>query len=195
MGAALRASARAPAGYDLAATLAACNDLLVRHGGHRGAAGLEVRVDRWEAFVARFLDLLASSPRPAARRELVLDLALPARAADHRLLEHLAPLAPTGPGNPEPLVAFCGLTVARVRAAAGGHAQLTLRRDLDVVDGIAFDRPDLVSAVREGDVVDVAGHLTSRRFGGFETLQIEVLDVAQAGARPGPADGSAAEVA
>jgi single-stranded-DNA-specific exonuclease len=191
MGAALRASARAPEGYDLAATLAACDDLLVRHGGHRGAAGLEVRGDRWEAFVARFLGLLASWPRPAAQRDLVLDLALPARAADHRLLELLAPLAPTGPGNPDPLVAFCGLTVTRVRAAAGGHAQLTLRREVDVVDGIAFDRPDLASAVREGDVVDVAGHLASRRFGGFETLQIEVLDVAPASARPVPAEGVA----
>lgn len=194
MGAALRASARAPEGYDLAATLAACDDLLVRHGGHRGAAGLEVRADRWEPFVTRFLDLLASSPQPAARRELVLDLAVPARAADHRLLEHLAPLAPTGPGNPEPLVAFCGLTVTRVRAAAGGHAQLTLRRDLDVIDGIAFDRADLVPAVREGDVVDVAGHLTSRHFGGFETLQIEIMDAAPAGARPAPTGGTAAEV-
>jgi single-stranded-DNA-specific exonuclease len=191
MGAAVRASARAPEGYDLAATLTACDDLLVRHGGHRGAAGLEVRGDRWEAFVARFLGLLASWPRPAAQRDLVLDLALPARAADHRLLELLAPLAPTGPGNPDPLVAFCGLTVTRVRAAAGGHAQLTLRREVDVVDGIAFDRPDLASAVREGDVVDVAGHLASRRFGGFETLQIEILDVAPANARPVPAEGVA----
>ena len=67
-----------------------------------------------------------------------------------------------------------GLTVTRVRSAAGGHAQLTLRRDVDVVDAIAFERADLVDAVREGDRVDVAGRLASRRFGGFESLQLVV---------------------
>jgi single-stranded-DNA-specific exonuclease len=195
----LRASCRAPAGYDLAGMLAACDDLLVRHGGHRGAAGLEVREERWEEFRSRFLELAGRDGPPDPRPELVLDLALPARAADYRLLEHLAGLAPTGPGNPEAVIGVHGLTVTRARAAAGGHAQLTLRRDLDVVDAIAFDRPDLVSAVREGDRVDVVGHLASRRFGGLETLQLVVLDVAPArvalamateaagGARPAPA--------
>lgn len=180
MGAALRASCRAPAGYDLAGALAACDDLLVRHGGHRGAAGLEVHADRWEAFRARFLDIVGGSSPPDPRPELVLDLALPARAADYRLLELLAPLGPAGPGNPEPLVAVHGLTVTRIRAANGGHAQLTLRRDVDVVDAIAFHRGDLVDTVREGDRVDVVGRLASRRFGGLDTLQVVVLDVAPA---------------
>lgn len=176
----LRASCRAPEGYDLAATLAACADLLVRHGGHRGAAGLEVRDDRWGAFRARFLDLVATDAPPDPRPELVLDLALPARAADYRLLRHLATLGPTGPGNPDPLVGVHGLTVTRVRAAAGGHAQLTLRRDLDVVDAIAFERGDLAETIHEGDRIDIAGRLASRSFGGYESLQLVVLDAAPA---------------
>lgn len=198
LGSVLRASCRAPDGYDLAATLAACDDLLVRHGGHRGAAGLEVAADRWEDFAARFAGLVGAAGRLDPRPELILDLALPARAADYRLLELLAPLAPTGPGNPDPRIAVHGLTVTRVRAAAGGHAQLTLRRDLDVVDAIAFDRGDLCDVVREGDRVDVAGHLASRRFGGRETLQLVVLDVAPArtgGARPSRKPIAAAAVA
>lgn len=180
LGDVLRASCRAPDGYDLAGTLAACADLLVRHGGHRGAAGLEVRADRWEDFRARFLELVGAGARRDPRPELVLDLALPARAADYRLLEHLAVLAPMGPGNPEPLVGVHGLTVTRVRAAAGGHAQLTLRRELDVVDAIAFERGDLAETIHEGDRIDVAGRLGSRRFGGYESLQLVILDAAPA---------------
>jgi single-stranded-DNA-specific exonuclease len=180
LGDVLRASCRAPAGYDLAATLAACGDLLVRHGGHRGAAGFEVRAEHWNAFRDRFLELVGAAGPPDPRPELRLDLALPARAADYRLLEHLSALGPTGPGNPEPLVGVHGLTVTRVRAAAGGHAQLTLRRDVDVVDAIAFERGDLAEVVREGDRVDVAGRLATRRFGGIESLQLVVVDVAPA---------------
>ena len=71
--------------------------------------------------------------------------------------------------------------MTRVRAATGGHTQLTLRRRLDVLDGIAFGRADLAETVHEGDVVDVAARLASRTFGGYESLQLEIRDVAPAG--------------
>jgi single-stranded-DNA-specific exonuclease len=176
----LRASCRAPAGYDLAAALQDCADLLVRHGGHRGAAGFEVEERRWDALAERLRELLAARGPRDARRSLALDLALPARSVDYELLRDLAALGPTGPGNPDPVVGVHGLTVTRIRAAAGGHAQLTLRREVDVLDGIAFGRGDLVETVREGDRVDVAARLMSRRFGGYESLQLGVIDVATA---------------
>ena len=59
-------------------------------------------------------------------------------------------LAPYGPGNPEPLVAVLGLTVTRVRVAGADHTSLTLRRDRDVLDGIAFGRADIADARRGG---------------------------------------------
>ncbi len=83
--------------------------------------------------------------------------------------------------------------MTRIRAAAGGHAQLTLRREVDVLDGIAFGRGDLVGTVREGDRVDVAARLMSRRFGGYESLQLGVIDVATARtSAPAPFDRAAA---
>jgi len=89
-------------------------------------------------------------------------------------------LEPCGHGNTEPLLIVQGLTVTRVRAATGGHTQLTLKRRLDVLDGIAFGRADLAETVREGDVVDVVARLTSRTFGGYESLQLDIRDVASA---------------
>ena len=77
-----------------------------------------------------------------------------------------------------------GLTVTRSREAAGGHTQLTLKRNLDVLDGIAFGRPDLAASVAEGDVVDVVARVMSRTFGGFESLQLEIRDVATSGMHP-----------
>jgi len=38
--------------------------------------------------------------------------------------------------------------------------------------------------VGEGDRIDVAARLSSRRFGGFESLQLEVRDAALAGRLP-----------
>jgi hypothetical protein len=98
----------------------------------------------------------------------------------------------------QPVLLVKGLTVTRVRAASGGHTQLTLRRRIDVLDGIAFGRSDLVETVHEGDVVDVAARLASRTFGGYESLQLEIRDVASAGleaALPGQDVAGAATVA
>ncbi len=185
VGAMLRASCRAPEGHDLAAALEACSDLLVRHGGHRGAAGFEILPADWDAFAARFAGHIAAAAPGDARRELVLDLAMSARAVDYTVLRELAALEPVGPGNPRPIVGVHGLSVVRVRPASGGHAQLTLRREVDVLDAIAFDRGDLVDAVRPGDVVDVVARLASHRFGGYELLQLEIVDVATARAITG----------
>jgi len=74
--------------------------------------------------------------------------------------------------------------VTRVRAASGGHTQLTLRRDRDVLDGIAFGRSDIAETVHEGDRLDVVARLTSRLFGGFESLQLDIRDVATSGSHP-----------
>lgn len=184
LGDVIRASCRSDGRVNLAETLTACDDLFVRYGGHAAAAGFELPVDRWDAFVERFLAAAAASAPVDARPPLPVDLALPAAYVDYGLYRDLARLAPCGTGNPEPLVAVLGLTVQRVRLANGGHTQLVLRRDVDVLDGIAFGRPDLVDMLTEGDRVDVVARLASRVFGGLETLQLEVRDVSASGAHP-----------
>jgi single-stranded-DNA-specific exonuclease len=184
LGDVIRASCRSDGSLDLGATLEACADLFLRHGGHAGAAGFELPADRWDAFVDRFTALAANAAPRDPRSVLHVDLALPALHVDYALHRDLARLAPCGPGNPEPLVAVLGLTATRVRAATGGHSQLTLKRRLDVLDGIAFGRSDIAEVVHEGDRLDVVARLTSRRFGGYESLQLDIRDVALSGSHP-----------
>ena len=180
----IRASCRSDGRLNLAEILAGCGDLFVRFGGHAAAAGFELPAERWPEFTQRFLALVAAGGPVDPRTPLAVDLALPAAYVDYALYRDLARLAPCGPGNPEPLVAVLGLTVQRVRAASGGHTQLVLRRGRDVIDGIAFGRPDLATGLAEGDRVDVVARLASRVFGGLETLQLEVRDVAPSGSHP-----------
>ena len=184
LGPVIRASCRSDGRLDLGATLEACGDLFLRFGGHAGAAGFEIETARWPEFVIRFGALAATAVPADPRLPLAIDIALPALDVDYPLHRDLRRLAPCGIGNPDPLLAVLGLTVTRVRAAAGGHSQLTLRRGLDVLDGIAFGRSDIAETVREGDRVDVVARLTSRTFGGYESLQLEIRDVAAAGLHP-----------
>ena len=184
LGETIRASCRSDGSVDLAAALTTCADLFTRHGGHAGAAGFEIAASSWDAFVERFEAIASTSVAPDPRSVLRIDLAVPAIDVDYRLLRELAGLAPYGPGNPEPLVAVLGLTVTRVRVAADDHTSLTLKRERDVLDGIAFGRADIAALVQEGDRIDVVGRLASRTFGGFESLQLEIRDAAPSGSHP-----------
>jgi single-stranded-DNA-specific exonuclease len=177
----VRASCRSDGRVHLADALAACSDLLIRHGGHRGAAGFEIAADRWDEFRSRFLAIAEAAGPVDPRPTLELDLVLPARLVDYGLHRELAMLAPWGTGNAEPLVAVLGMMVTRAREAAGGHSQLVLRRERDVLDGIAFGWPELSRLVTEGDRLDIVARLVSRRFGGIESLQLDIRDAAPSG--------------
>ena len=186
----LRGSCRSPKGFNLAEALISCGDLLDRHGGHAAAAGFDMSVDHWSEFQSRFLALAAAADLPPGRPELWVDLVVPAAAVDYALVRELALLEPNGPGNPVPVLAVTGLRVVRARSAAGGHTQLVLGRARDVLDAVAFRRPDLATMLRPGDMVDVVARATSRRFGGFESIQMEVLDVAAEGSQVHAAEGA-----
>jgi single-stranded-DNA-specific exonuclease len=180
----LRASCRSGGGVNLAEALVACGDLLIRHGGHRAAAGFDIAAERWPEFAARFLAIVEAEARPAGSSDLVVDLVLPADSVDFGFVREMCLLAPTGTGNLPPTLAVTGLTVSRVRPANGGHTQLVLRRSRDVIDAVAFRRPDLAVMLHEGDRIDVVARASTRRFGGFESLQLEVVDVAAEGDQP-----------
>ena len=182
LGPVIRASCRSAGGVHLADTLAACSDLLIRHGGHAGAAGFEIATENWVAFRDRFLAIVEAAGPPDPVAVLDIDLPLRAREIDYVLHRDLRRAEPWGAGNPEPLVAVLGLTVTRVRETnGGGHTQLTLKRTIDVLDGVAFGWPELAREVHEGDVIDVVAQLRSRRFGGIESLQLDIRDAAPSG--------------
>jgi single-stranded-DNA-specific exonuclease len=174
-----RGSARSAGGVDVAAALADSHDLLERFGGHPAAAGCHVQAANVEGLRARLAAFVAGHPAADGRPTISLDLVQSADAADYVLLRELAPLE--GAADAPPLVGIAGLAVNRVRAANGGHTQLTLRRGREVVDGIAFGRAELAEQLTEGSEIDVVARLTSRSFAGLETLQLEVRDVAPAG--------------
>jgi single-stranded-DNA-specific exonuclease len=183
-GGVLRGSCRGPGGWSLAEALVGCEDLLVRHGGHAAAAGFDIQAAMWPEFERRFLDLAGRAPRLASLPEIQVDLVLPAAELDYTLVRELDLLEPTGPGNPAPTLCLTGLRVVRARSANGGHTQLVLGRVRDVLDAVAFRRPELATTLREGDRIDVVARAASRRFGGFESIQLEVIDVADEGTYP-----------
>jgi single-stranded-DNA-specific exonuclease len=109
-----RGSGRSIAGFDLAAGLRECDDLLVRHGGHSMAAGLTIRSSNLEAFRARLNDvarraLKSEDLQPA----LKLDAEVGLEEINLRSLHSFDGAKPIGQGNPS--IQFCSRALSHQR--------------------------------------------------------------------------------
>ncbi len=63
-GDAWRGSGRSIAGFDLAAALRECDDLLIKHGGHAMAAGVTIHPDKVDIFRTRLNEIARRSLKP-----------------------------------------------------------------------------------------------------------------------------------
>jgi single-stranded-DNA-specific exonuclease len=96
-----RGSGRSIAGFDLAAALRECNDLLVRHGGHAMAAGLTMHPDNMDTLRSRLNDIARRTLRPEdLQPTLRLDAEVGLTELTLESLESLQRLQPTGQANP-----------------------------------------------------------------------------------------------
>ncbi len=176
-----RGSGRSIPGFDLYGAIHDCGHLLERFGGHRQAAGLDVRADRIDAFRAAFnaraQELLEANPDRLSPR-LHVDVTVTLKEADaglHRLLRHLAPF---GLGNPTPLMAAYGVTLgAAPRIVGGDHARLQLVQDGATLEAIGFRMAERLGSLEAGARLDVAFHLQEDEWRGQRRLQARLADV------------------
>ena len=117
-----RGSGRSIRPYDLHAGLAATADHLEGFGGHRMAAGLQVRAERLDDFRAALVDHARSclSPADLVKVEHV-DAVVPGDALGLDLAEELQSLRPFGMGNPAINVLVPAAKVSDVRPMGGGR--------------------------------------------------------------------------
>jgi len=176
-------SGRSIPAFDLLGGLDACAEHLVRHGGHRAAAGCTLPRDRLDAFRAAFAGHAAATLRdddlvPVERVDAVV-------AGDElgiELAEELGRLEPFGAGNPTVslLVPCARLVDPRPMGEEGRHLRFTVQAGGHRARAVAFGCPGLP----EDDVLDATFTLELNEWRGAVEPRL-VLRHAQP-PRPGP---------
>ncbi|MCP5523072.1 MAG: single-stranded-DNA-specific exonuclease RecJ [Verrucomicrobiales bacterium] len=172
-----RGSGRSVEGFDLAAALRECGDLLVRHGGHAMAAGLTIDPVNLPDFRAR-LNRIARNSLTAEQLRPPLRLDARARLADLTVdrLRELGRLQPTGQANPPVQLVVPRVTLQRKPAKIGReHQHVKFRvvegsRSCEVVWWNGADR-----AWPEG-TFDLACAPQINEFNGRTAVQLRLLD-------------------
>ncbi len=179
-----RGSARSISGFDLLDAVRACGEHLERFGGHRAAAGFDIRPERIDAFRTAFrraaLERLPDPPVP----ELRIDVEMPLAEVTSDLVRYLAHAGPFGVGNPTPVFAFRGVQAESVRTVGseGSHLKLRLVDSGSSLDAIGFRMEESHGALaRSGEPLDVAARLEEDEWKGRRRLQAKLVDLRPAG--------------
>ena len=178
-----RGSARSIAGVDIGASIAACEELLLSHGGHPGAAGLSLvrdNIDRFRRELSRQVELHRLEDAPAG---LAVDADISLGDLSMVLAEEIQRLAPFGQGNPTPRFLTRNLIVADDRRIGrdGTHRRMAVKDDADhMLPVIWFNGAD---AELPTGRIDLVYQLNINEYQGERTLQLMHVDL-RAAARP-----------
>jgi single-stranded-DNA-specific exonuclease len=173
----LRGSGRSIAGFDLAAALRQCGDLLVRHGGHAMAAGVSLQAANLAAFRARLNDLARGALKPEQlQAPLRLDAEVGLQTVTLECLGILDQLKPTGQGNPPVQFFARNLTQQRLPQRMGADKQHV---KMWVTDGAATHEAVWWGVGNEplpAACFDLAFAPQINEYNGRRTVQLKVLD-------------------
>ena len=176
-GEAWRGSGRSIEGFDLAAALRQCDDLLIRHGGHAMAAGVTVHPDKLDALRERLNHLAHQSlQRDQLHPTLRLDSEVPLSELTLDRLAELDRLRPFGQANPS--VQFCarGLTHRKPLQRMGSdkqHVKLWPADGSRSLEAVWWGAGEESLPVGRFDLAFVP---QINEFDGSRTVQLKVLD-------------------
>jgi single-stranded-DNA-specific exonuclease len=175
-----RGSGRSIPQFHLLEGIRACSIHLERFGGHRQAAGLEIRRSNLSGFREAFN---AEARRALEHQELRPTLRLEAevRLGDLSwdLNNYLKYLGPHGMGNPRPLFVARGVSLARPGRVVGSHhLKLHLRQGDAELEAIGFRLAQRLppEALGQGPL-DVAFQLQENEYRGTRHLQANIKDI------------------
>jgi single-stranded-DNA-specific exonuclease len=172
-----RGSGRSIEGFDLAAALRSCDDLLVRHGGHAMAAGVTIQPDKVDLFRARLNELARATLKPEQlqpRLNIDAEIVLSDLTIDR--VDELARLNPSGQGNPAVRLAIRGLVHQQAPQRMGKENQHVKFRVTDGKQMLEAVWWNCGTAPLPKIGFDLAFTASINEYNGRRSVQLKMLD-------------------
>lgn len=174
-----KGSGRSIKNFHLFDALAECRDFLANFGGHAAACGLKIVRKNLDEFKIR-LNTVAKDTLGVEdfMPTLTIDMDIPLRLVQRKLVSEFENLSPYGPGNPRPILSSKALKLKNgPRRIRREGIKMWVTDDNITCEAIGFGMHDLLTDILESATVDVAYTPSINRWKGTDTLQLELVDV------------------
>jgi single-stranded-DNA-specific exonuclease len=171
-----RGSARSVSGFNIFKAIAACSEHLEGFGGHKYAAGIQIREEKLVPFAIAFERYARGVMTPEMRiPTLSIDSECELDQIDEFLVAGLSRLAPFGVGNSEPVYLVRDAEVTFKKVVGKTHLKLRLRRKNDSLTTMAFGSGDLIDHI--DNRIDIAFTVHINEYRGKKELQLIAKDI------------------
>ncbi len=174
-------SARSIEAFDITAALDDLADLLIRHGGHKTAAGFTLATENIALFYERLETMAQAKMSPAdLRPSLEIDAPLPLTQISWSLYDLLEKFSPFGESNSIPRFLARRVRVVQMRTVGSEnkHLKLTLQdQNQKTFEAIGFGLREWLSKIIIGDKIDLVYELSSHEWNGRQDLELKIIDL------------------
>ena len=175
-----KGSARSVSNFHLYEALKRCAHSLEVYGGHKYAAGLQLKRESLEEFIESF-DRAAHEmldPRDLVP-EIMVDLEIDLDQANDNLLESIERFRPYGPGNPKPVLVVSDLSVVGYPKIVGtNHLKMRVRKDSHQIEVIGFGMADKLKEINTArEKISIAFVLEENIWNNTRQLQANLKDI------------------
>ena len=175
-----KGSARSIHNFHLYEALKSCGHCLDVFGGHKYAAGLQLKEKDLDNFIEAF-DQAAHNMLTLEDLvpEIMVDLEIDLEQADYDLLRSLQLFQPYGPGNPKPVLVANDLSVIGYpRIVGNNHLKMRVRRNGRQIDAIGFHLADKLKEINTArEKISMAFVLEENEWNNVRHLQANIKDI------------------
>lgn len=175
-------SGRCIEGMNLADSLNACSDLLVKHGGHQAAAGLAIKTENIDEFALRFNQYACDhlSDEDLIPR-LRVDLEVQSSYLTLQAIEELQQLEPFGEDNSAPLLTLYNLRLQGLPNLMGkekNHLKLFVTDGGQTLEAVGWGMSDYFIALKSKNIrLDMAFKPEINEWNNTRRIQLKIDDL------------------
>lgn len=174
-----KGSARSPEAVDIFQALKDHQDLFIAFGGHAGAAGMTLEVDKLEQLADTLATFIEENKLDLSQKSaLVIDEELDLEELTLDTLKSFDKLAPYGMDNKKPVFYVKDFQVESARTMGQNNAHLKLRISKGAAgfDVVAFGKGNLALEFSQAKDLELAVTLSVNKWNGNTSLQLMLVD-------------------
>ncbi|MDA3852774.1 MAG: single-stranded-DNA-specific exonuclease RecJ [Bacteroidales bacterium] len=179
-------SARSVPGFDLYSAVLSCKDLLETFGGHKYAAGLNLKEENVPELKRRFEEYVAAH---ITEKQLIptldIDAEIELKTITGSFVSILKRMRPFGPENMKPLFVTRRLRDSgnsSLVGVGGDHIRLSLKDEKGrSINAIAFNQAKHFEKINSGELFDICYNVEENTFKERTSIQLMIKDIKASG--------------
>ncbi|MCI4626771.1 MAG: single-stranded-DNA-specific exonuclease RecJ [Candidatus Magnetoovum sp. WYHC-5] len=174
----LKGSARSVNPLDLCHSISTCDKWLIKYGGHKQAAGLQLQLENIPHFEEEMNAYINQNfSKEDFTPSIMIDADVSLKDLSFQLVKEMEKLSPFGTGNPEPLLASKNLQINKAKIVGKNHLKCQLASNGCSIEAIAWDCGNLLSEINIDNKVDAVFSPSINDWNGNKHVQLCIRDI------------------